>query len=105
VGLTANSVYLWTLPMFHCNGMDLHLGRHRGGRHPCVQRAIGAGRRSSRRSIRLGVTHLCGAPPCSTCCFRAGDEARRLKQKVTITTGGARATSTVIGAMETHALS
>ena len=28
-GLNQRSVYLWTLPMFHCNGWCFHLGRHR----------------------------------------------------------------------------
>ena len=29
MGLDSDSVYLWTLPMFHCNGWCFPLGRHR----------------------------------------------------------------------------
>ncbi len=49
-GLSPQSVYLWTLPMFHCNGWCLHLGRDR--RPPARMSACGASirRRSSRSS-------------------------------------------------------
>lgn len=54
-------VYLWTLPMFHCNGWCFPWTvTLLGGTHVCLRRveaaAIGAAVASH------GVTHLCGAP-------------------------------------------
>jgi fatty-acyl-CoA synthase len=60
-GMAKHPVYLWTLPMFHCNGwcfpwsISVAAGTHvclRGVRAPAVYDAI-AGHK---------VTHLCGAP-------------------------------------------
>jgi fatty-acyl-CoA synthase len=100
VGLSAGSVYLWTLPMFHCNGWTFTWGVTAVGGTHVVQRAIVPGEIFDKIE-RLGVTHLCGAPTVlNMLAFAPGSETRRLKQKVTITTGGAAPTSTVIGAME-----
>ena len=60
-GLNARSVYLWTLPMFHCNGWTFPWAVTAvGGRHVCLRRPDPA------EAVRLmeaeGVTHLCGAP-------------------------------------------
>ncbi len=60
-GLTNRSVYLWTLPMFHCNGWCFPWAVTAvGGRHICLPE-VNAG-----RAVDLiekeGVTHLCGAP-------------------------------------------
>jgi fatty-acyl-CoA synthase len=60
-GLTANSVYLWTLPLFHCNGWCFPWAVTAvGGRHVCLRQVEPA------RIVELiraeGVTHLCGAP-------------------------------------------
>ncbi len=60
-GLDARSVYLWTLPMFHCNGWCFTWAvTAAGARHICLPRPDPA------ESVRLieaeGVTHLCGAP-------------------------------------------
>ncbi len=60
-GLTQRSVYLWTLPMFHCNGWCFPWAvTATGGRHVCLRQpdpvaALGLIRAE-------GVTHLCGAP-------------------------------------------
>ena len=60
-GLDRHSVYLWTLPMFHCSGWTYTWGVTAvAGTHVCLRRvepeaifdAIAAHR----------VTHLCGAP-------------------------------------------
>ena len=60
-GLSPRSVYLWTLPMFHCSGWTYTWAVTAvGGTHVCLRRvdpalifpAIG----------RHRVTHLCGAP-------------------------------------------
>ena len=59
--LEQRSVYLWTLPMFHCNGWCFPWAvTAAGGRHVCLPRPDPA------EALRLieaeGVTHLCGAP-------------------------------------------
>ena len=60
-GLSYRSVYLWTLPMFHCNGWCFTWGVTAvGGRHICLPEV------NAERAVKLiqeeGVTHLCGAP-------------------------------------------
>jgi fatty-acyl-CoA synthase len=60
-GLNSRSVYLWTLPMFHCNGWCFPWAITAvGARHVCLPRPEPA------EVVRLieeeGVTHLCGAP-------------------------------------------
>jgi fatty-acyl-CoA synthase len=60
-GLTQRSVYLWTLPLFHCNGWCFAWAvTAAGGRHICLRQP------DPREAVRLieteGVTHLCGAP-------------------------------------------
>ncbi|MBL8216232.1 MAG: AMP-binding protein [Bryobacterales bacterium] len=60
-GMREDSVYLWTLPMFHCNGWCFPWAvTAAGGTHICLRQpapeAIVAAIRAE------GVTHLCGAP-------------------------------------------
>ena len=40
-GMGKHPVYLWTLPMFHCNGWCFPVDAGRAGRHPCLP-ALGA---------------------------------------------------------------
>ena len=61
-GLEPRSAYLWTLPMFHCNGWAYHVGGDRDGRPARVPAGGRARTRSGRRSVRRGVTHMCAAP-------------------------------------------
>jgi fatty-acyl-CoA synthase len=60
-GLRPESVYLWTLPMFHCNGWIFPWAvTAAGATHVCL-RKVEAGR--VLESIeRDGVTHFCAAP-------------------------------------------
>jgi len=54
-------VYLWTLPMFHCNGWGMSYGiTGMGARHIVLRKVDGA--EILRRVQRHGVTLLCGAP-------------------------------------------
>ncbi len=95
-----DSVYLWTLPMFHCNGWTYTWGVTAVGGTHVVQRAI-VPAEIFEKIDRHGVTNLCGAPTVlAMLAFAPGSETRRLKHKVTIKVGGAAPTSTVIGAME-----
>ena len=93
-----SSVYLWTLPMFHCNGWCTTWGVTAiGGTHVCL--------RAVRPDViwRLideeGVTHLNGAPAVMTSLARA-PEAHRLVRPVTITTAGAAPSPTMIAELE-----
>ncbi len=60
-GLTPSSVYLWTLPMYHCNGWCFPWAvTGVGGLHVCLPKV------RSKEILRLveeeKVTHLCAAP-------------------------------------------
>ena len=50
-GMGKHAVYLWTLPMFHCNGWCFPWTLARAGRHPCLP-ALGAGKGDLRRHRR-----------------------------------------------------
>jgi fatty-acyl-CoA synthase len=60
-GLNESSVYLWTLPLFHCNGWCFAWAvTAAGGRHVCLRQPHAE---KIVEAIRHeGVTHLCGAP-------------------------------------------
>ena len=59
--LDPDSVYLWTLPMFHCNGWTYTWAvTAAGGTHVCLRRVDPALIFAAIRDHR--VTHLCGAP-------------------------------------------
>ncbi|KAK7387349.1 hypothetical protein VNO78_28080 [Psophocarpus tetragonolobus] len=86
-------VYLWTLPMFHCNGWTFTWGMAaRGGTNVCI-RTTAAG--EIYRSIALhNVTHMCCAPIVFNIILEAKPSERcdiKLKGKppVEILTGGA----------------
>ncbi|GAB89939.1 AMP-binding protein [Gordonia rhizosphera] len=95
---TGSSRYLWTLPMFHCNGWCTPWAvTHAGGTHVCL-RAVRA--EAVWDGIDdLGVTHMCGAP--TVCTTIAGSpRAHRLDRPLRITTAGAPPSPTVIGQLE-----
>jgi fatty-acyl-CoA synthase len=97
-GHSSSSVYLWTLPMFHCNGWCTTWGVTAvGGTHVCL--------RAVRPDViwRLidheDVTHLNGAPAVMTSIARA-PEAHRFHRDVTVTTAGAAPSPTMIAELE-----
>ena len=100
-GLTPRSVYLWTLPMFHCNGWTYPWAVTAvGGTHVCLRKVDPA--LIFHLIRRHGVTHLCGAPVVLTALIHAPEEVRiRPDHVVEVATGGAAPPSAVIGAMET----
>jgi fatty-acyl-CoA synthase len=60
-GLRPESVYLWTLPMFHCNGWCFPWAvTAAGATHVCLPKVDPA--RIFALIESAGVTHLCGAP-------------------------------------------
>ena len=61
MGVSDRDTYLWTLPMFHCNGWGMvYAVTGMGGRHIVLRQVDGA--EILRRVDRHGVTLLCGAP-------------------------------------------
>ena len=92
-----SSVYLWTLPMFHCNGWCTTWGVTAiGGRHVCL-RAIDSD--DVWRLIREeGITHLNGAPTVLTGLANS-PEAAPLDRPFVATTAGAPPSPTVIAQM------
>jgi fatty-acyl-CoA synthase len=100
VSLGPESVYLWTLPMFHCNGWCFAWAVTAVGATHVIQRKVAADEIFARIE-HSGVTHLCGAPTVlAMLAFSPGAEQRRLAQPVKIVMGGAAPTSTIIGVME-----
>src|SRR5215207_7449050 len=99
-GLDRHSVYLWTLPMFHCNGWTYTWGVTAvSGTHVCLRRVDPAPIFQAIAEHR--VTHLCGAPIVLNMLVHAPDTARRkFDHVVEAATGGAAPPSAVIEAME-----
>jgi fatty-acyl-CoA synthase len=99
-GLDARSVYLWTLPMFHCNGWCFTWAvTAAGGRHICLPRPE---LRDVLRLIREeGVTHLCGAPVVvSGLAQLCAAEGVRFERPLKMVTAGAPPTPAAIRAVE-----
>ncbi len=98
--LSPQSVYLWTLPMFHCNGWTYTWAvTLAGGTHVCLRRVEPA--LIFDAIADYGVTHMCGAPVVLSMLIHAPDAVRRgFSQTVKIATGGAAPPSTVITQME-----
>jgi len=99
-GLNSRSVYLWTLPMFHCNGWCYTWGVTAvGGTHVCL-------RSPDPSSIfplieRHSVSHMCGAPVILNMMVNAPKIVKKyFKNSIEVATGGAAPPSTVIAAME-----
>ncbi len=97
--MPAHPVYLWTLPMFHCNGW-------------CFPWAVAALAGTNIRLRRVeagaiyaafaehGVTHLCGAPIVMQMITGAGeDERRAFSQKVRMMTAAAPPPAAVLADM------
>ena len=75
-GLSPESVYLWTLPMFHCNGWTYTWAvTLQGGTHVCLRRVEPAAIFAS--VAEHGVTHMCAAPVVLTMLIHAPAEQRR----------------------------
>jgi len=100
LGLRADSVYLWTLPMFHCNGWTYTWAVTAvGGTHVCLRQVDPALVFAS--IAANGVTHMCGAPIVLNALINAPEEAKKtFPQVVEAVTGGAAPPSTVISKME-----
>ena len=92
------TVYLWTLPMFHCNGWCTPWGITAiGGTHVCLREVRGDAIWALIGEHR--VTHLNGAPTVVTTIMNA-PEARTLDYALVVTTAGAPPSPTTILEME-----
>ena len=99
-GLSGRPVYLWTLPMFHCNGWCFPWTiTLMGGTHVCLRRV--EARAIYDAFADHGVTHLCGAPIVMQLILGAGPEQRRdYSQKVQMMTAAAPPPAAVLAGME-----
>ena len=97
-GFDGATRYLWTLPMFHCNGWCTTWAvTAAGGTHVCL------------RAVRpdaiwdafdnQGITHLCGAPAVCSIIVDA-EEAHSLDNSIRITTAGAPPAPSIIERLE-----
>jgi fatty-acyl-CoA synthase len=98
--LRSNGVYLWTLPMFHCNGWCFPWAvTGIGATHVCLPRVEPA--RVFELVEREGVTHLCGAPTVLIMLATdRPDPGFRFPRRLTIVTAAAPPPPAVIQAME-----
>ncbi len=98
-------VYLWTLPLFHCNGwcfpwtITLLAGTHVFLRAPRARAIYNA-------FADHGVTHLCGAPIVMSMIAGApAEERREFPQAIRMMTAAAPPPASVIAAMEAMGIS
>jgi acyl-CoA synthetase (AMP-forming)/AMP-acid ligase II len=96
--IDTRSVYLWTLPMFHCNGWCFTWGvTAAGATHVCLRRLDPPA--VWRLFEEAGITHLCGAPTVLVM-LGADDSAHRLERPIMVTTAGAPPPPAVIARTE-----
>jgi fatty-acyl-CoA synthase len=98
--LSASSYYLWTLPMFHCNGWSLTWGVTAvGATHVCL--ASFDARGALELADRYPVTHLCGAPVVLSELARAGTRhSFAARRPIRAAVGGAPPTKETIAAVQ-----
>ncbi len=100
-GLDRRAVYLWTLPMFHCNGWTYTWAvTAAAGTHVCLRKVDPALIFPLIRDE--SVTHMCGAPIVLNLLIHAPEGVKvKFSRRVKVATGGAAPPSAVIAAMET----
>ena len=96
MGITSDSVYLWTLPMFHCNGWCFPWGvTAMGGVHLCLPKVEASA--IWRHMRESGVSHFCAAPTVLTMTiWDPGAGKEKLPRAVRIGTGGAPPTPALL---------
>jgi fatty-acyl-CoA synthase len=99
-GMSGHPVYLWTLPMFHCNGWCFPWTvTALAGTHVCLRRVDAASMFSAIAEHK--VTHLCGAPIVMGMLINASDADRQpLPHQVEFMTAAAPPPAAVIGRLE-----
>ena len=93
-------VYLWTLPMFHCNGWCFPWTvAAMAGTHVCLRRVEAAAVFDAIREH--GVTHYCGAPIVHSLLINApADMKQGIRQRVKAMVAGAAPPAAMIEGME-----
>jgi len=99
-GMRQHPVYLWTLPMFHCNGWCFPWTiTAMAGTHVCLRRVEAAAIYEA--IAREGVTHLCGAPVVMNMLLNFSPGLRcALDRRIEMMTAGAPPPAAVIQGME-----
>jgi len=95
-----HAVYLWTLPMFHCNGWCFPWTlAERAGTNVCLRKVEGA---AIWRAIRdHGVTHMCGAPIVYSTAINAPADLRAgIGHRIAGQVAGAAPPATIIAGAE-----
>jgi fatty-acyl-CoA synthase len=98
--MPTHPVYLWTLPMFHCNGWCFPWTvTALAGTHVCLRRIEAAAIYAALESE--GVTHLCGAPIVMNMLLNAPADAKReLGREIRMMTAGAAPPAAIMEGME-----
>ena len=98
-GMGRHPVYLWTLPMFHCNGWCFPWTLAvQAGTHVCLRWVRGKAMYDA--IADHGVTHLCGAPIVMSTLLNAPEEEKRdFPQTVTFNTAAAPPPEAVLAGM------
>src|SRR5439155_2515035 len=93
-------VYLWTLPMFHCNGWCFPWTiTALAGTHVCLRRVEAGAIYAAIAEER--VTHLCGAPIVMNMLLNAPPEAKReIGREIHMMTAGAAPPAAIMAGME-----
>jgi fatty-acyl-CoA synthase len=98
-GMPRHSVYLWTLPMFHCNGWCFPWTVAANvGTNVCLRKVDAAEIFRLMRSE--GVTHYCGAPVVHSLLISAPEELRNGIGRVSALVAGAAPPAAMIEGME-----
>ena len=100
-GMPQHAVYLWTLPMFHCNGWCFPWTvAALSGTNVCLRRVEAPAIYAA--IAEESVSHLCGAPIVMNMLLNAPEELRRKAagREVRMMTAGAAPPSAVIEGME-----
>ena len=99
VGLNADTKYLWTLPMFHCNGWCFTWGVTAvGGTQVCLRKFEPKLAWDKIREEK--ITHLNGAPVVLIAMLNETSRPRKLEHPLTVTTAGAPPSPTLIEHMQ-----
>ena len=100
MGLNHRSRYLWTLPMFHCDGWTFTWAVTAAmGTHVCLRKVDPA--LIFQLIEQEDVTHMCGAPIVLNMLAHAPKTVqKRASQNIELATGGAAPPSSVIESME-----
>ena len=99
-GMTPGPTYLWTLPMFHCNGWCFPWTiTLQGGTHECLRDV--AAEPIINSMVEHGITHMCGAPIVLSMLASAPVALReRIPPGLKIMTAGAAPPAAVIAGVE-----